>query len=109
MLVETKNATDEQLTRAVLRLNGTIMGFAVGILGGLTVFIATIWLVVKGGDRVGPHLSLLRQFFIGYSVTLPGSFIGLAYGFVTGYAAGWVIAWIYNRIVMLKNQKGDPS
>jgi hypothetical protein len=104
MLVEQKNSNDEQLTRAVLRLNGNIMGLSCGILAGLALFIATVWLVVKGGQHVGAHLRLLSQFFIGYSVTLPGSFIGLAYGFITGYAAGWVVAWIYNRIILLKNR-----
>ena len=51
---------------------------------------------------VGPHLSLLGQFFIGYQVTFVGSLIGLAYGFVTGFLVGYCGARIYNFVVGLK-------
>ena len=96
------DAEEELLKHAVLRLNGHILGFVLGVIGGLVIFVATNWLVLKGGDVVGPHLGLLGQFFIGYSVTFTGSFIGAAYGFVTGYASGLIIGWIYNAVVFLK-------
>ena len=99
MLVEPNKPSDEQLSRAVLHLNGNITGLSLGIVTGLTIFIATVVLVVKGGPHVGQHLRLLSQFYIGYSVTYAGSFVGLLYGFLTGYVAGWIIAWIYNQIV----------
>ena len=104
MLVDQNNVTDEQLTRAVLRLNGQIMGLAFGVLVGLTLWIATLWLVIKGGPHVGQHLVLLSQFFIGYRVTVTGSFVGLVWGFVTGFVAGWLVAWIYNGIVAWRNR-----
>lgn len=93
---------DEQLARAVLRLNGTVLGLATGMAAGVALFIATNWLVLKGGEPVGPHLSLLSQFFIGYSVTFAGSFIGLAYGFAFGFVVGWIVARVYNGVVLLK-------
>lgn len=99
MLEQPEPPNEEQLTRAILRLNGNITGLALGTVGGLTVFCATVILVIKGGPHVGRHLQLLSQFFIGYTVTWSGSFVGLLYGFVTGYLAGWVVAWIYNGIV----------
>ena len=104
MLVDQNNVTDEQLTHAVLRLNGCVMGLAFGVLGGLALWIATLWLVIKGGNVVGPHLKLLAQFLPGYRVTLAGSFLGLAYGFGIGFVAGWLVAWIYNRIAALRNR-----
>lgn len=104
MLVEPNKPSDEQLSRAVLHLNGNITGLSLGIVAGLTIFIATVVLVVKGGSHVGQHLQLLNQFFIGYTVSWPGSFVGLLYGFVTGYGAGWLVAWIYNRIIAWKNR-----
>src|SRR5215813_11557433 len=55
------------LTR-LLRLNATLQGVVTGMVVGLGVFIATNWLLLKGGEVVGPHLSLLGQFFIGYRV-----------------------------------------
>lgn len=89
------------LTR-LLRLNTAVSGLLTGLLSGLAVFIATNWLVLKGGDVVGPHLSLLSQFFIGYRVTFLGSLIGFAYAFVWGFVSGFFISWMYNRLVDLK-------
>jgi len=97
--------TDELLTQAVLRLNGNILGIVLGILFSLVIFVATNWLVIKGGPVVGPHLSLLSQYFIGYSVTFVGSLIGVVYAFVLGYLSGLIIAWIYNGIVAMKAEK----
>lgn len=102
-----RGTEDERLARAVLRLNGTVMGLSFGAAAGLAIFIATNWLVLKGGDPVGPHLGLLGQFFLGYSVTFVGSFIGMAYGFASGFFAGWLIARVYNGVVFLK--RGYPE
>jgi len=55
---------DVVLTR-VLRLNATIQELVMGLMLGLAIFVATNWLVLKGGPVVGPHLSLLSQFFLG--------------------------------------------
>lgn len=107
MVTKSNDPTEVLLTKAVLKLSERVMGLVLGILTGLTIFIATNWLLIKGGEHVGPHLGLLGQFFIGYSVTFRGSLIGMAYGFVTGYIAGWVIAWIYGQVVALKSRKGN--
>jgi uncharacterized membrane protein len=96
-------AAEEQLIKkAVLRLNGHILGFVIGVISALAIFVATNWLVLKGGDVVGPHLGLLGNFFIGYDVTFFGSLIGAAYGFVGGYITGLLIGWIYNAVVFLR-------
>jgi hypothetical protein len=93
------------LTR-VLRLNATVYGIVAGLVAGIGLFIATNWLVLKGGPIgpegtpiVGPNLQLLGQFFFGYSVTFVGSLIGFAYAFVCGFLVGYFVAKIYNRIV----------
>lgn len=100
---EPVDETKQLLERAVLRLNANILGLVLGILAGLGIFIATNFLILKGGDVVGPHLGLLRAFFPFYSVTFFGSLVGFAYGFVCGYAAGFIVAAVYNLIVKLKN------
>ncbi len=99
-----EDETEQLLAQAVVRLNGHILGLVLGVLAGLGIFLATNILVLKGGDVVGPHLSLLGQFFIGYTVTFVGSLVGLAYGFVTGYVAGFIIATIYNLVVSVKKK-----
>ena len=100
---------EEQLLQAVAVLNAKTLGLVLGVLLGLAVFIATNWIVLKGpqlneaGEYVmGPHLQLLSQFFIGYSVSFTGSLVGFIYGFAVGTISGALIGWIYNRIVMLR-------
>lgn len=95
-------AEEELIRRAVLRLNGTVLGLVLGTVAALILFVSTNWLVLKGGDVVGPHLGLLGQFFIGYSVTFAGSLIGAAYGFVTGFLSGLFVGWVYNTVVFLR-------
>jgi hypothetical protein len=84
--------------QAVLRLNTKAWGVAFGMLCGLALFVATLILVLKGGEPVGPHLALLAVFLPGYRVTVAGAFLGFMYLFVIGYALGRVIGLIYNTI-----------
>ncbi len=82
----------------VMRLNALVNGIAFGLVGGITLFLLTLWLVVKGGSVVGPHLGLLGQYLPGYSVTVGGSFVGFAYGLLIGFLFGAFIAVVYNGI-----------
>lgn len=75
---------------------------ALGFLGGLALAGATGWLLLKGGERVGQHLSLLGEYFIGYSVTWSGVFVGFFYGFASVFAAAYLIMKIYNWVIRLK-------
>src|SRR6516225_3425600 len=90
----------------LLRLNATVQAVVVGIVAGLAIFIATNWLILKGGHVgpdgarvIGPHLSLLGQFFVGYRVTFVGSLIGFAYAFILGFTVAYGVATIYNCCV----------
>lgn len=103
-----KRLEDVILTR-IVRLNAMVTGWVTGLLGGLAIFIATNWLVIKGGPVVGPHLALLGQYFIGYRVTFLGSLIGFAYGFVTGFGAGYFVATVYNRVVARRTRPSIAS
>lgn len=99
---ETDKAQEEKLFGGVLWLNAKALGLVLGLLCGLVIFIATNWLVIKGGKQIGPHLQLLSQYFIGYRVSFLGSFIGFAYGFAVGTFGGAMIGWIYNRIAAFR-------
>ena len=101
---------DEKLFMGALLFNAKTLGLVFGLLFGLFIFIATNWLVIKGGHInasgeyvVGPNLQLLSQFFIGYRVTFFGSIIGFGYGFALGTLAGALFAGIYNKIVEFRN------
>lgn len=93
------------LVARMVRLNAAVHGIVLGLVVGLTLFVATLWLVIKGGPVVGPHLGLLGQFFIGYRVTLAGSFIGLGYGFATGFLVGFFVTTVYNWIAGLRESR----
>jgi len=93
------SAADRVIIEAFAKLDRTALGLAVGALCGLVVFLATIFLVLKGGAVVGPNLALLSQFFFGYTVTVSGAFIGLVYGFVVGFVVGWLIGLLRNSLV----------
>ena len=95
------NGNDDELRHIVVRLHSITMGIVLGAFAGVALFVATMWLVLKGGPKIGPHLSLLSQYFPGYSVTFSGSFIGFVYGFVIGFLAGFIVGRIYNYIVDL--------
>ena len=99
-----ENSVETIVLTRLMRLNARIYGAVTGLVAGLTLFIATNWLVLQGGPVVGPHLALLNQFFIGYRVTFAGSFVGLAYGIVVGFIAGYSVARIYNWLVELRDK-----
>ena len=103
-----KKDLERMVRKRVIRLNATVQGLTVGFLAGLGLFVATNWLILKGGEEVGKHLGLLGQYFIGYRVTFLGSFIGFAYGFVSGFAGTYLLARIYNWIVDFR-YRGGPG
>jgi len=86
------------LQKEVRRLNARAWGISVGLLLGLGLFVATNFLILRGGTRVGEHLSLLGIYFPGYSVSFAGSLIGFVYAFVLGYALGRLIGTLYDRL-----------
>jgi hypothetical protein len=108
MAGETKSLEDLIRTR-LLRLNSRAHGLVIGLLLGLAIFVATNWLILKGGPVVGPHLALLGQFFPGYRVTFVGSLIGFAYGTVTGFLVGYFVARLYNWLVDLREPAGGTT
>ena len=87
--------------RVFRKLDRVAFGLSLGSVAGVLLFLATLLLVLKGGEIVGPRLQLLDQYFPGYSVTAPGAAVGLAYGFVTGFVGGWAIAFLRNACVFL--------
>jgi hypothetical protein len=109
-MAEIELKREEKLFSSVLRLNLKFLGLTLGLLLGSAIFIATNWLLIKGGHItpkgeyvVGPHLQLLSQFFIGYRVSFLGSIIGFFYGFALGTLCGSVIGLIYNKIAEFRN------
>ncbi|MCP4262283.1 MAG: NAD(P)/FAD-dependent oxidoreductase [Planctomycetes bacterium] len=84
---------------AFAKLDPVALGLAVGIVSGLGLFFATVALLLKGGYVVGPRLSLLKHYLIGYQVTWTGAIIGLLEAAVIGYVLGCVCAWLHNTLI----------
>ena len=102
--METNPKAKEELSWAVAKIQAGVLALVGGLMGGLGLFIMTVWLLLQGGPQVGSHLQLLSNYFVGYSVTWPGSFVGLFYGALTGGICGWAIGFIYNKVVMIRGE-----
>ncbi len=89
----------DALATALAKLDPIALGWAVGIACGLGLFTATIVLLLKGGVTIGPRLSLLRYFLIGYHVSWVGAWVGFFDAAVLGYAIGFLCAWLHNQIL----------
>lgn len=98
-------ALEKIVKTRLTRLNAVVSGLVTGVIFGLVIFIVTNWLLLKGGEPVGPHLALLGQFFLGYTVSFWGSIVGLLYGFVTGFIVGYAVAFLYNFFLHLRHSQ----
>ena len=83
------------------KLDRVAFGLACGTVAGAGLFLATLILVLKGGQDVGANLSLLSNYFPGYTVTVLGSLLGLVYGFFGGFVTGYGFAFLRNLTAFL--------
>jgi hypothetical protein len=88
---------------AIARLRAGIVAVVTAMVAGVGLLVATLWLVIKGGENVGQNLNLLSHYFPGYSVTWSGSLVGLFYGGLSGAALGWTVARLYNALANARN------
>ena len=61
--------------------------------------MATVILLLRGGDPIGPNLSLLGQYLLGYDVSWGGALVGLLEASLGGFAFGFVLGSVINRVV----------
>ena len=96
---EKRRHLEDVLVRSFARIDKLAFASAVGSVAGLLIFLATMWLVVKGGAVVGPNLQLLGQYFTGYTVSVKGAFIAFGYSFFWGFLFGWLFAYLRNFLL----------
>lgn len=77
-------------------LNAKNLGIAGGIVWGLCMFLCTILAIYTGYTTL--FLEAMKSIYIGYSLTWPGAFIGLVYGFIDAFIGLFLLAWIYNKL-----------
>jgi hypothetical protein len=72
------------------------LGGAVGVVSGISLFMMTAVLLLKGGPAVGPNLALLRYYLPGFAVTWGGAAVGCLEAGVGGFILGYLGAWLRN-------------
>lgn len=78
-----------------MKLNSWGLGLAGGILWGASMFIMT-WVSLFTG-YASLWMALMMDIYPGFDISVVGSFIGLAYGFIDGFIGAFLLAWLYNR------------
>lgn len=97
---------EKRLELAFSPVDKRAFGAATGLVLGLLISgVTAVALVLDPGREV--PLDLLAQYFAGYSASVPGVFVGAAWGAFVGFVAGWFAAFVRNlsvatwRFVML--------
>ncbi len=101
----TQAETDERVLEhdiqvALAPLHKRCLGLAFGSVLGVGLFAATLLHMWRSPNNEYP-LSLLAQYFRGYSLSLTGAFIALGWGFAVGFVTGWLFAFCRNVVTGL--------
>ena len=78
-----------------MKINLKAFAFACSIFWGAALFLVTWWVIILDGASGDP--TWLSRVYRGYSISVGGSFIGLAWGLLDGLICGAALAWLYNR------------
>jgi hypothetical protein len=83
-----------------MKLNVKAFALAGGIIWGASILILT-WFEIWGyGDMIAA--GIVRNYYIGYSLTPLGSLIGAVYGFFDAGIGCAVFALLYNKLLSKK-------
>jgi hypothetical protein len=93
--MDSRLGSQNAVLERVIRFNLLAVGITIGAMSGVILWVATVVLLLRGGENVGLHLNLLAVFFPGYAVTWAGAWVGLVWGFVAGAASGALFYWTY--------------
>lgn len=88
------------LAEVYRRLDRGALGAGTGALTAIVLSLATLVLVLKGGEPIGPNLGLLSHYLPGYTVSWGGTLVGAGYGFMLGFTAGWAFAALRNAMTV---------
>lgn len=90
------------MTKAATRLSPTTLGFAMGMIWGLSLFV--LGLIGYGSMFYGhPMIQMISSVYLGYGPTVEGAFIGFAWGFVDFFMFGWLAGLVYNACLRHKS------
>lgn len=95
---EARGELEGELDLAFTPIHKRCLGVAVGVATALLIFAVTMLHLQRAPDEPYP-LVLLSEYFIGYTVSIQGAFIGLAWGFWVGFVIGWFFAFARNFVM----------
>lgn len=99
--VDLAEMINEMFARAFMKLDSLAFGIAVGVISGILLSLATLFVTLNELYSVMRYMLLLGQYFPGYTVSAPGSILGLFYGFLAGFLGGWGFASLRNLSVKI--------
>jgi hypothetical protein len=109
-----EKSEDKMIEVAFAKIDPLALGVAVGVVSGFGIFMASAILLLKNEPVVGPMLSLLGNYLIGFKVTWVGAVIGLFEGGLLGFAVGVLAAGLrnwalkaYAKIVRWRKERDD--
>jgi protoporphyrinogen oxidase len=91
----------DTLASVFARYDAVALGTALGLVSGAIVMLATAVLLLRGGDPLGPTLSLLGHYLLGFEVSWLGGIIGSLEACAGGFVFGFLLARIINLLVDL--------
>ncbi len=94
------NEIDGSIIHMFAKMDKLAFAIAVGLVSGSVTFILTIWLLVGWNGNIS-YGEMVSQYFIGYTVSVKGAFIGMGQGFLWGFIWGWLFAYIRNLFLGL--------
>jgi protoporphyrinogen oxidase len=100
-----ENMAEKEIDDLLSFLDPFALGCAVGSVGSIMVFFATVILLLKGGGIIGPTLSLIGQFLPGYKVSWTGAILGMVETGIFGFFFGSLTAWLRNLAISLYAKK----
>lgn len=92
-------ALDDVLDEVFATYDPVALGTAVGSVAAAVLFVATAILLISGREPVGPTLSLLGHYLIGYEMSWVGGIVGMVEMALGGFAFGAALAWAINGVV----------
>jgi hypothetical protein len=91
---------EAQIVRAFAPLDKRALGVALGVAAAVVIATVTVLSLLLDPAQAFP-LSLLAQFFAGYSVSWIGVLVGAGWAFATGFCWGWFLAFARNLVLSL--------
>lgn len=102
-LVLWDDAAVSRLRPPVLRFSHYALGLALGLVAGLQLFLATMWLVVRGTAHQSVHAQLLSNYLPNYTVSLEGGLLGGLELFLLVSIASALATYIYDYIAQRRH------